>query len=163
MTATKNGKGDQNKCATMGHDWELAPEKSLGGRVGHPAEFKCSRCPAIGGTCPKTGNPADDCARCHGTGVVELVEISLDEVATLRIAAKRFKFMIQIFAQANGMSRADAIAELDELIAGQQDFTAWANSLPIPNAERKKKPPAVARTTEGSGAVTAVRTTGDAD
>ena len=141
MTATKNGKGDQNKCATMGHDWRLPPD-------GCPADRFCSRCPAIGGECPETGSPGDDCARCHGTGVVELVEISLEEIATLRIAAKRFKFMIQIFAQANGMSRADAIAELDELIAGQQDFTAWANSLP---AKRTKKPSAAVGATEGSG------------
>jgi hypothetical protein len=141
MVATKNGNGRaRNECATMGHDWEFAPE-------GSPAEFTCSRCPAIGNQCPEGGDAAEDCTRCRGTGFVELVELSLEEVVVLRTAAKRFKFMIQIFAQANGMSRADAIAELDDLIEGHQDFTAWANSLP----ERKKKPPAAVRATEGPG------------
>lgn len=101
--------GPRRDCSIDGHDWEPAPD-------GSPAKFVCEHCPAIGGECPERPLPAEDCNRCHGTGVVELVEIAASEVAELRRERDRFVYVARELMGQRNPTLATFRHAVDEMI-----------------------------------------------
>ena len=138
-------------CRLQGHRWRAAPP-------GSPTSQVCAECPAIGGPCPECATeggwdgPAErlKCHRCEGTGHVELVEISLHQVADLRRDWCRFRWLVGEYARMTGSRKTDVIREIDELI-GLVARDARPPSVPL-DGRAHEKTPARRQPERGSGA-----------
>jgi len=123
---------------------------------GSPVTRTCAGCPAWGGLCPDCRTEGKDerpdsrlvCQRCRGTGFLELVEISLEEIALLRRDQCRLSWLAGEYARITSSSRSEVIEEIDELLAliGR---TARPPAVPLDGRARNKKAPIRAKTDRG--------------
>jgi hypothetical protein len=103
-------------CAKVGHCWTDS-RRGL-------TPLRCLYCQAIGVMCPDCrgwvrsttdGQPA--CDRCKDHGVIEVCVVTLADLAYLTLTAHRFKFLVKAYADSRDGDAADAVREIDVLMA----------------------------------------------
>ena len=105
---------DPRPSCAAGHTWIEV--------TGGPVPRACRDCPAVGFPCPECcsigrldfGGRDGPCARCSGTGTVEVVEISL---AVIALTARRLDWLLTEMCRQQGGTVKELLTEIDEMIA----------------------------------------------
>lgn len=145
-------------CAEDGHHWV--------GSNGGPVPYCCSQCPSIGAPCPECresgkvrfGVRPAVCTRCRGSGRIELVETTQENVDYLVLTGERLKFVLEFWARRLRWKPAIVVRELDRMrlegIGSQPLVGALVNAMlpETPIGPRAKKPSTADRRPRAKGA-----------
>lgn len=118
---------------TEAHRWEPAV-------LSAPLPWQCRFCPAVAANCAECRGMVAGCLRCGGTGSVEVCEVSQQELSRLRLADRRWDWLLRFWALAVGQRAVDVCDFVDGCVSRDESPVQAAQLAGIKIPGTKKRP-----------------------